>query len=85
MSHHIDISPKKKCCCPDTATRKELDGLIIEYRELIKTTEQAREALILKTLALDDIAHEANATANKNAILAALPQETSEASINSLF
>lgn len=85
MSYYINTLPGKKCCAPDTATRKELDGLIIEYKRLIKETQEAREALILKTLALDDIAHEANATANKNAILDVVAKEvTSELLISAM-
>lgn len=73
--HHrdIDLSPS------------EIEKLKKQYEQLIREATAARDALVDKVLKLDDLAHETNATENKNEILAALPGEASEEDIDSLF
>ena len=74
MSHNITHNnPSKQCCC-DTGTilPSELDKKIEEYERLIEETTVARDRFIQQELNLEGVAHEDNATANKNEILAAI-------------
>lgn len=77
MSHTITSrDPQKQSCGCNQKTYRpsELDALIAQYEKLIKETQDARETLLQQILALEDIAHETKATANKNEILLAIQE-----------
>ena len=73
MSHKITgKEPLQKPCSCNTqdVLPSKLDIAIAEYKEMARKAEEARDEFLQKARALEDIAKETNATANKNAILA---------------
>lgn len=73
MSHKITgKEPLQKPCNCNTqdVLPSKLDIAIAEYKEMARKAEEARDEFLQMARALEDIAKETNATANKNAILA---------------
>ena len=75
MSHKITgKEPLQKPCNCNTqdVLPSKLDIAIAEYKEMARKAEEARDEFLQKARALEDIAKETNATANKEAIIAAV-------------
>lgn len=82
FNHETSDIKKGPCTCKcNTGEVKpgKLDLIISQYEELMKAMHEAEAAFIAKAMELEDIAHETNATANTQSLMAAIYQSRQSA------